>query len=852
MLAVDGSFELMQAYLHETRLLYPESELVVACYNCPTNFTLSGSSDAILHLKQKFEADGKAAHLLQTGVAYHSPAMDQVALAYKDHLSDLTRSKKGSKRILMFSSVTGGLLEDPSLLGTPEYWVENMTKPVHFSDALDNLLIQTSKPAARQLGTRAGVSINTLIEVGPHPALRRSIQTIIKKHVKTAVNYLPTLDRRIPSSETLLRSMGELYVGGAPVALGRVNGFSEPPPRTRMSEATMEALRCLPEYQFDHSQRYWYERPISKQTRMRSHGKTELLGVPAATSGSHQAIWRKFFDIAETPWLGDHTIDGKAIYPASGMMVMALEGAKQLASQDRTISEYLMKDAVFTHPILIHPTGRTEVQLSLRPLHNQSERDVSSHDYRVYTRNGDQWLENCRGLVQVKYKSLSSNHGDWCEAYEQDQYYQEQWREASQACQLQMDRSQFYQNLESNGLNFGPSFQCLHIPAWDGETRATANLEPFQWTAKQSQKLPESHVVHPATVDAAGQLGWVSLTEGGTKVLTSGAAVTRIQSAWIAADGAASPEISTLRTCATAKLRGSRGTDVSVFALDGEGKLRFLLSHVETTWVSSAVPGSKDECRHISYYEEFKPDISLLSNQELVEQCAERQDICPMPVKGNQHVDELTLPRLRASLEVTVPQVNSNPGIEKGVSPATNERAEYAVNGVYRPDDSKHADWCTQNTDRPHKSSRAEDEVEKVTKNVLGPGSFRLKSAVDSKNWEEGYGPLLPCLERFPDLLAHKNPSMRVLEIGATSDYIARQVLSSLVRHGHGGKELSRIASHTCTNPSETLLDGHESGRRASSSRLAFKILKIEKDLESQGLVAESYNLIIITLVGLP
>ncbi|KAF2191587.1 hypothetical protein K469DRAFT_374198 [Zopfia rhizophila CBS 207.26] len=52
--------------------------------------------------------------------------------------------------------------------------------------------------------------------------------------------------------------------------------------------------------------------------------------------------------ISQTPWIVDHVIDGKAVYPPAGMMAMAIEAIRQLCT-DRSPSGCNLRDITFSY-----------------------------------------------------------------------------------------------------------------------------------------------------------------------------------------------------------------------------------------------------------------------------------------------------------------------------------------------------------------------------------------------------------------------------------------------------------------------------------------------------------------------
>ena len=312
MISVDLSEEEMRNFLRERKAAIQETRLHVGCINSPQNVTVSGHEADIDSLKCELEEQGIPAHKLKTGVAYHSPFMHDISMEYGKCLQDLTKRSNCSQQVQMISSVTGKPIQDLGILSKAAYWVNNMVQPVRLLPALTHVVNRSRH--IRKLGARAENLIYDLIEIGPHPALRRPIKHIIEKSALTSkIAYSYTLSRQQPAVEAILHLAGSLWASGYSVALDKVN-------KTNITHTSnYRVLTDLPEYPFDHSRTYWYESNMSRHTRLRMNPRLELLGTPIADWNALEPRWRKFFDSTETPWIEDHKVNGKIIYPATGM-----------------------------------------------------------------------------------------------------------------------------------------------------------------------------------------------------------------------------------------------------------------------------------------------------------------------------------------------------------------------------------------------------------------------------------------------------------------------------------------------------------------------------------------------------
>lgn len=301
MISVGLAASQVQVFIEKIATDFGHRGLVVGCVNSPNNVTVSGDSDQIDALKSITTAKGIFATKLQVDVAYHSPHMDFIAGKYRALIGDLQsyNSFSGTPRPIMISSLTGKVVGVKELQ-LADYWVENMTSPVRFSEAVETLCAHSGRIPRKIDGShRQLVSVQTLLEIGPHSALRGPIRDILRS-MKRSVNYDSALMRHSSATSTVLSAVGRLYCTGFQVKLEAVN---RPEPKTKVA-----VLVDLPEYPFDHSQEYWDESRITKGFRLQSHARLDLLGKRVADWNPLDARWRNFIKETEMPWVNDHKV----------------------------------------------------------------------------------------------------------------------------------------------------------------------------------------------------------------------------------------------------------------------------------------------------------------------------------------------------------------------------------------------------------------------------------------------------------------------------------------------------------------------------------------------------------------
>lgn len=290
--------------------------VTAACINSPTNVTLSGPEGDIDSIKEALDKDGVFAQKLQTGgMAYHSPAMEKIAADY--HLSLRGELAPGDDNpdssVPMISTLTGKMVTSPRVLSTAQYWVDNLISPVRFSEAMSTLMQQQQQ---HYLGV-AAKPITDVVEVGPHPALRRPIQdnldhirgttssssTTTTKRTTPTCRYQPVLKRSCSPVETTLQLVGQLFCHGYPVSVSKANETS-----SSQKESPPAFLVDCPEYPFDHSNTYWAEPRVSRDYRLRPKVPADSLGERVNDWNPLEPRWRRLLSIETCPWTRDHNV----------------------------------------------------------------------------------------------------------------------------------------------------------------------------------------------------------------------------------------------------------------------------------------------------------------------------------------------------------------------------------------------------------------------------------------------------------------------------------------------------------------------------------------------------------------
>ncbi|RBQ99134.1 hypothetical protein VDGD_07270 [Verticillium dahliae] len=380
MMAVGVSASAIERYLR--------SDVHVACFNSPMSLTLSGPVSNLESIRKDLQNDGHFARLLQVDLAYHSTFMREIANDYHKMLQEhCPSSGKHLRGNSMLSSVTGHAMS--SQIG-PEYWKANMVNPVRFA-----------APAAEMLS--GPDACDFIIEVGPSGALAGPLSQIIKSLPGGGKNiqYAAAASRGSETLAALFEVAGKVWTRGGPVKLAKVNAYDRP-----------SILVDLPNYQWNHSRRYWREGLSTEEYRHRPFISHELLGSKVLSTSWQFPTWAKVIHLSDLPWLRDHRVNGEVIFPTGAYVAMAAEAIRQSGIMTRHSSgtqpksfAYRMKDINVLERLVLEEVEGSRIRLILSPVHDSAEQ---WHTFTIQSYCEMDWVNNCTGYIRIDEKSNDS------------------------------------------------------------------------------------------------------------------------------------------------------------------------------------------------------------------------------------------------------------------------------------------------------------------------------------------------------------------------------------------------------------------------------------------------------------
>jgi acyl transferase domain-containing protein len=195
----------------------------------------------------------------------------------------------------MVSSVSAKPVS-PTEVTNGRYWIENVLRPVLFSDALIQICndqISGSSP------------VGTIVEIGAHSTLRSAVkETLQQLRNPESISYTHVLKRHEKTARTILQMVGLLHSRGHIVSVTQVNELSILQKPGQISRV----LTSLPQYAFNHSQTFRTVSAMSRNLRHRQWPRHDILGAPVPDWDTAQPRWRNTVRLKEVPWLADHRV----------------------------------------------------------------------------------------------------------------------------------------------------------------------------------------------------------------------------------------------------------------------------------------------------------------------------------------------------------------------------------------------------------------------------------------------------------------------------------------------------------------------------------------------------------------
>lgn len=524
------------------------------------------------------------------------------------------------------------------------------------------------------------------------------------------------------------------------------------------------------------------------------------------------------------------------------MVVMALEAVSQISdNKARSIIAYEVRNVNFLAASIV-PLEEEGVETHIC-LRTPSDSLLSGYDFSIYTYVNTAALEICRGHVQVIFEDRNSvtaheirEDGELAIAISNKvkNFLDQSPKEDS--------GQRLYSRLYKIGYHFGESFSRIEHLQYGEAGQAVGSI-----SAMQGQGTKPT-VIHPATLDGILQMMLPAATVGGNRDVRT-TVPTRINRLHIVKNSLLlnANSSSPLRAHVSLHQVNTRTTSSTIHAFDpNTGAVLMTAESVEATAVTNVDLDSEDKglSRRLCFDLQFKPDISLLDNAQIEHFLTESRPTQPDPEEEWRDISTLV----------------------SGIMCKTSQEVKLSDVPLDPPHLRKHFEWITKHStvEIDHENSLEEmhtrarkhgrlgdiysyfgqhlipilrgevDALEILNKNNI----LRDYYDTTSETWK-----FISPMKTYIDLLAHKNPAMKILEVGAGTGSTTKQaleVLTTSTSHGVSG----RYSHYDFTDISPQFLAKAEE-EFGDYPKLRFRVFDVEEDPIAQGYEQESYDLIL-------
>ncbi|KAJ5374411.1 Acyl transferase/acyl hydrolase/lysophospholipase [Penicillium concentricum] len=790
-----------------------ENRICVAASNSSASVTLSGDADAIEEAREILEDEKKFARMLKVDKAYHSHHMLSCSAPYIAAIRKcgvaIQRPPSGSA--IWISSVYGDEIENVKDNLADTYWSNNMVNPVLFSQAVT-------------YAVAAAGPFDMALEIGPHPALKGPAMQTIQEVSGQTLPYTGTLNRGKNDTEALSSALGALWI-----ALGEsvvdFAGF-EMKAMQKQNTRTPQLIKGLPSYSWDHDRVYWHESRSSTAIRTEKEPFHSLLGVKCPDGTDNELRWRNYLHPREVSWLSHHQVQGQMVFPAAGYISAAVEAVMKKYGLD-SVQLIDFHDVVIGQALVLEENGGVETIFRLSV--DQVQDNTVSASFA------------CHSDANKGSSNMSLHASATLQIILGDPKYDIFPPHAKpQGSFLELEGDRFYNSVSELGFGYTGPFQALSNLRRKMDEAAGLIAVPVE------SETEKPLIIHPASLDGAIQsimLAYSFPGDGRLRTLYLPTRIDRLRinpSACVAlgAPGAELPFYSAVTDARFAELSG----DVDMFSADGRHTL-VQLEGLHTTPLSPLT-----STNDVPFFTEVIWDV----DRPTLQQRKDTADMLPQDRSLGidlERVAHFYLKKLEHSLQDS-DRANATWN-HKHLLSYVEHCTTSVANGEHK---FAKPEWANDTMDNitpilnSHSDSIDIKALRAVGENlsaVIRGDINLLEILMQDDMLAEFYTKTLG-IDAYLDAIAqtgrqigHRYPHVNVLEIGAgagaTSDRVMRAMGSS-------------FASYTFTDILDSQFDDARERFSDYQSRMAFKALDIEKDIEEQGYEEACFDLVIAPL----
>ncbi|KAI2602809.1 KR domain-containing protein [Hypoxylon sp. NC1633] len=465
---------------------------------------------------------------------------------------------------------------------------------------------------------------------------------------------------------------------------------------------------------------------------------------------------------------------------------MAVEAARQLADPDKEVVSYELRKVHFVKAFrVLHREDPIETRFSLSPLWQTPK---WSH-FQLFVYEEHSWVEICRGQIRTHF---DKEHDETSLLTKWDvPGFLERFLRTDQT----LTSEEYYGRVSKTyDAEYGPAFQTVDNLSLSGAGDFMADVDTRKWASAYDDDHVSPHIIHPATIDGVIQPVFLaSDPEGQTKKISVPSRVERI---WVNARGLTALNHNMIRVMGECSTRGHRKTDVRARAFSKDTNETLIdVEHFETTMLSRDDMADKLDptTRKLCATMRWLPDLDLLSPMQI-----QRTTFIPWSAQTDAAQFDLDLRlAIRYFLFDTLERLEKSGTTEDLKSHRLNlvrwakHRMGKEAYGISMAEQRMIQDEEFRTAKINHlRSYNSEgrvlitigEKLYQIIRDQIDPLQILLDGTLASDYYREvmTHGPQVAALTRYLNLMGHKQPGMRILEIGAGTGSTTQVIISAL------------------------------------------------------------------------
>jgi acyl transferase domain-containing protein/acyl carrier protein len=426
-------------------------ELSLAAVNGPAQVVVSGSAAAVQRLCAEAEAAGIKTRALPVSHAFHSPLMDPILDAFEREAGKITVRAPSMQLISNLTGRAANVRE----ISAPAYWRRHLRSPVRFAEGL---------------ATLAQAKIDICLEIGPQPTLTSFAAAVFNDG--DGPTLIPSQRRGGDGWEQILDAVARLHLAGVDLDW------------SALDSEKLGVPIDLPLTPFKR-ERHWFQTGNVRATKRSGSGVSHAMLGTRQRSAAAEAVWELHSEDAPA-WVDEHRVLDRVIAPGAMLIEMM-----RLASGGQSLSDIALSEALeidrFTPRIVQTITADED---------GVGQVFVASLDDEVDP--AARWRRHASAAVGAPAPQPAADLAG-----------------ARAACPVAVDAAAYYASFAPRGFDFGPSFHSIHA-LWKGEGQAFGEVKI---TADLASGAPPD-AIHPVLLDGCLQVAGAALpAEAASQVL---------------------------------------------------------------------------------------------------------------------------------------------------------------------------------------------------------------------------------------------------------------------------------------------------------------------------------------------